>query len=154
MNTETPEKFAYIKTLLPQVYTSEDHAYLVDDYPYGFRLRCKIRYWVDYSQRHGWRLVSQTTNPKREGTHWNKPKAGTYSELGMVIGLDHEDHVIHASVSKYDDVQTLEVFMSKFGAVISDGMRDQLATFIKAKKRFEEKLATGEVYFTINGQRV
>ena len=51
-------------------------AYLVDDYPYGFRLRCKIRYWVEYVPKKGYRMVSQTTNPKiADREVWNKPKA-------------------------------------------------------------------------------
>jgi len=38
---------------------------LVEDYPYGFRLRCKIRFWLEYAPKRGFRFVSQTTNPKR-----------------------------------------------------------------------------------------
>jgi hypothetical protein len=30
---------------------SQETAYLVDDYPYGFRLRCKIRYWLEYQPK-------------------------------------------------------------------------------------------------------
>ncbi len=59
-------------------HTSEETAYLVNDYPYGFRLRCQIRYWMEYDKKRGFRFCSQTTNPKREGTHWNKPKKSTY----------------------------------------------------------------------------
>jgi hypothetical protein len=29
-------------------HTSPETAYLVEDYPYGFRLRCQIRYWLEY----------------------------------------------------------------------------------------------------------
>jgi len=46
---------------------SPETAFIVDDYPYGFRLRCKIRYWLEYNPKHGFRFVSQTTNPKRAG---------------------------------------------------------------------------------------
>ena len=51
-----------------------DTAYVVDDYPYSYRLRCRIRYWIDADTRRsshaGWqRFVSQTTNPRRGGIH-------------------------------------------------------------------------------------
>ncbi len=88
---------AIVKALFGHV--SPETAYLVDDYPYGFRLRCKIRYWVEHKPKHGYRLVTQTTNPKR-GDSWNKPKAGTYADL-LVIYVNENGHVwpaaLHAS---------------------------------------------------------
>ena len=72
---------------------SEQTAYVVEDYPYGFRLRCKIRYWLDFNPKHGVRMVSQTSNPKREGLVWNKPKASTYCRFGGCMFLDEENHV-------------------------------------------------------------
>lgn len=63
-------------------HNSAETAYVVADYPYGFRLRCQIRYWLEYRKGKGFRFVSQTTNPKRPGEVWNKPKASTYSPLG------------------------------------------------------------------------
>lgn len=82
-------------------HTSPETAYLVDDYPYGFRLRCKIRYWLDYKKGHGTRLVSQTTNPKVPGEVWNKPKASTYLSGFAFMYLNAEGHVRWDSVSSY-----------------------------------------------------
>jgi hypothetical protein len=79
-------------------HTSADTAYVVDDYPYGRRLRCKIRYWIDTATKGAakgqQRFMAQTTNPKsREpGDVWNKPKASTYSQI-MVMYLDDIGHV-------------------------------------------------------------
>jgi hypothetical protein len=82
-------------------HTSPETAYVVDDYPYGFRLRCSIRYWLEYKKGHGFRLVSQTTNPKKPGTVWNKPKAGTYHAFAVMV-LNDEGHVtIHAIENHY-----------------------------------------------------
>jgi hypothetical protein len=82
-------------------HTSADTAYLVPDYPYGFRLRCQIRYWLhtaDKGQAKGQvRFMSQTTNPKR-GDALNKPKASTYYSLAVMY-LDENDHVQHAGIS-------------------------------------------------------
>src|SRR5215471_1630221 len=80
---------------------SPETAYLVDDYPYGFRLRCKIRYWLEYNPKHGFRLVSQTSNPKRPGFVWNKPKASTYSKFGGCMYLESDDHVTWSGLSEY-----------------------------------------------------
>lgn len=70
---------------------SPDTAFVVEDYPYGFKLRCKIRYWLEVNKR-GTRFLSQTTNPKKAFDaaglpidSWNKPKASTYSEYGVMI---------------------------------------------------------------------
>lgn len=43
-------------------HTSPETAYIISDYPYGFRLRCKIRYWLEYKPNSGYRLVSQSTS--------------------------------------------------------------------------------------------
>ena len=51
-----------------QGHTSPETAYVVDDYPYGYTLRCRIRYWLEVNERHGVRFVSQTTNPMRGHT--------------------------------------------------------------------------------------
>lgn len=80
-----------MKTLLHN-HTSPETAYRVDDYPYGFRLRCQIRYWLEHKKGHGRRLVSQTTNPKR-GNVWNQPKASTYSQGFAIMYLNAEGHV-------------------------------------------------------------
>lgn len=52
-------------------HTSPETAYVVQDYPYGFRLRCQIRYWLEFKAGKGVRLVSQTSNPKVAGLVWS-----------------------------------------------------------------------------------
>ena len=76
-----------------QGHISPETAYLVKDYPYGYTLRCQIRYWLEFKPGHGVRLVSQTSNPKR-GHVWNKPKAGTYCRFGGCMVLMENQHVI------------------------------------------------------------
>jgi hypothetical protein len=83
-----------VRTLTGHI--SADTAYLVEDYPYGYRLRCAIRYWVDTrTPKRGavsQRFTSQTTNPKLSTTTWNKPKSSTYSAF-VVMYLDDRGHV-------------------------------------------------------------
>jgi hypothetical protein len=101
---------AIIKALFG--HTSQETAYEVADYPYGFRLRCKIRYWLEQRPKHGFRLVSQTTNPKR-GDSWNKPKAGTYSTLAVMY-LDEQGHVQVAALHASDGPDRLLKFKAGF----------------------------------------
>ena len=81
-----------------------DTAYVVDDYPYGSALRCRIRYWIDTDTRRGhagWqRFVSQTTNPRRAGQPWNHPKQSTYAPRTWMY-LDEAGHVQHTGISGY-----------------------------------------------------
>jgi hypothetical protein len=101
---------------MPQIlhnHTSMDTAYLVEDYPYGFRLRCQIRYWLEYRKGHGYRLMSQTSNPKKPGLVWNKPKASTYSHLGVMF-LDDAGHVQWDGLSLYRNRAELEAFYIRY----------------------------------------
>ena len=104
-----------------QVLTGHDSAetaYVVQDYPYGFTLRCKIRYWVETS-KHGQRFCSQTTNPKVSGERWNAPKKSTYS---LIVGmfLDENDHVKFFSVHESSSRDTLNRFKESFGEALTD----------------------------------
>lgn len=83
MNDTTEKKYLY-------QHVSQETAYLVKDYPWGFRLRTSIRYWIESKKSHGQRFGSQTINPKTG--KWCAPKYSTYSPL-MVMFLDENDHV-------------------------------------------------------------
>jgi hypothetical protein len=64
---------------------TEQNPITIDDYPYGFRQRTKIRYWIESDKNKGDRFCSQTLNPKTN--EWNKPKKSTYSAI-MVMRKD------------------------------------------------------------------
>lgn len=80
-------------------HTNKDNAYVVEDYPYGFRLRTQIRYWIE-TTKNGQRFASQTKNPKTG--EWNKPKASTYDEI-KVMTRDPENGYIHTDSLHYND---------------------------------------------------
>lgn len=86
---------------------NQETAYNVHDYPYGFRLRTTIRYWVETKKGHGQRMMAQTLNPKTQ--RWNKPKASTYAPVVM-MALDEQDHVVNQGLSEYADSETLELW--------------------------------------------
>lgn len=77
---------------LPQVqvlqgHTSPETAFVVNDYPYGRKLRCQIRYWVETATKGSkagqQRFMRQTTDPRRDNEVWNAPKGSTY--VGQAI---------------------------------------------------------------------
>jgi hypothetical protein len=122
---------------------SPETAYVVDDYPYGFRLRCKIRYWLEYNPKHGFRFVSQTTNPK-QGDRWNKPKASTYARFGAAMFLDEQDHVHWTGLSEYSDGQDAKTFLDTFGAAIPDAGREVTQRWVTAKLAYDAARKPGD----------
>ena len=117
-------------------HTSPETAYVVDDYPCGFRLRCKMRYWLEFHPKRGFRLVSQTTNPKR-GDVWNKPKASTYSRFGGAMFLDDNGHVTWSGLSEYSDTAEAIKWKETYGTAVPEAGRELLDTWIKAKVAYE-----------------
>ncbi|GAB3912628.1 hypothetical protein ACFQ1S_04780 [Kibdelosporangium lantanae] len=85
---------------------SMDTAYLVDDYPYGRVLRCKIRYWVETATKGAkkgqQRFVSQTTNPRVAGERWNKPNTDAGYDPLVFMYLNSDEHVKHWGIGAYD----------------------------------------------------
>ena len=62
----------------------------VDNYPYG-RLRTTMTYWIEFKAKKGFRLASQTVNPKNGRI--NKPHYSTYSPF-MVLQTKENGHVV------------------------------------------------------------
>jgi hypothetical protein len=81
-------------------HVSQETAYVVDDYPYGRTLRCKIRYWLETATKGKGkgetRFVSQTSDPKRDNLVWNKPKAGNYCQV-LFMYQDTRNGYIHTA---------------------------------------------------------
>jgi hypothetical protein len=124
-------------------HTSPETAYVVNDYPYGFRLRCTIRYWLEYKAKHGFRLWSQTTNPKR-GNIWNKPKASTYYEFGGCMYLDEEGHVTWSGLSQYSSGAEAAAWQEKFGAGVPEAGRPVLNKWVAAKVAYDGNRNRGD----------
>ena len=125
---------------------SANTAYLVDDYPYGFRLRCKIRYWIE-TTKHGQRVVSQTTNPKR-GDAWNKPKASTFCRFAGAMYLDEAGHVQWSGAHEYMDLRETLAWRDEFAAAIPEACRGEFEKWVALKTAFDAQKARGEVAMT------
>lgn len=117
-------------------HVSPETAHVVDDYPYGFRLRCKIRYWLEYKPSQGFRFVSQTSNPKRGGI-WNKPKASTYAKFGACMYLDDSGHVTWKGLTEYSRGKEAEAFQRVYGEGVPEAGRKILDAWVAAKLAYD-----------------
>lgn len=115
---------------------SPDTAYVVNDYPYGFRLRCIMRYWLEYSPGRGVRLVSQTSNPKR-GNIWNKPKASTYAKFGGCMYTTEEGHVCWQGLTEYSSGNEARHFADVFGEGVPEACRETMNKWVAAKLAYD-----------------
>lgn len=116
---------------------SPETAFVVNDYPYGFRLRCKIRYWLEDHPKHGTRFVSQTTNPKKAGEVWNKPKASTYAHIAACMYLDENGHVQWSGLNEYSDAAESVAWYDTYKDGLSVQQDTRTQGWITAKKRHE-----------------
>jgi hypothetical protein len=132
-------------------HTSPDTAYVVQDYPYGFTLRCKIRYWLEFSRGRGVRFASQTTNPKKAGDVWNKPKYSTYCDFGGAMYLDDQNHVQWTSLHQYKGVKETLDWQAAYGAANHPENVQKTQNWIKAKLVHDFKCSKGFYSFSING---
>jgi len=125
-------------------HTTPETAYVVADYPYGYTLRCKIRYWLEFKPKKGFRLVSQTTNPKRPGEVWNKPKASTYCLFGGCMYLDENEHVQWAGLSQYCDGAEAKAWLDKYGAGVPEAGKKLLESWVAAKLAYDGARKPGD----------
>lgn len=93
MNTTTQQPI-YL-----QGHTCKENAYEVKDYPYGFRLKTSIFYWIETKKGKGDRFCSYTINPKTGRP--NAPKCSTYSTF-MYMYLNEQGYVTHGVIDAYD----------------------------------------------------
>jgi hypothetical protein len=124
-------------------HVSPETAYVVDDYPYGFQLRCKIRYWLEYKKGKGFRLVSQTSNPKR-GHVWNKPKASTYQRFGGCMFLDENGHVQWNGLNEYSNGAEAQAFADTYGAGVPEAGKGTMREWVAAKTAYDANRNPGD----------
>jgi hypothetical protein len=126
-------------------YDSMENSYLVDDYPYGRQLRCRIRYWIEKSPSKGFRFCSQTEDPR--SLRWNNPKKSTYVRLAANMFLDDKTHVAWTGLSEYSSGHEVLDFIKRF----PESDFSELRLFIRMKIKFLTAYAEGKAQFTING---
>lgn len=128
-------------------HTSESTALLIPDYPYGRKLRCKIRYFIEHDLKKGFRFCSQTENPKNG--IWNKVHKGTYCKIAMMMFLDERNYVQHSALSEYDDENRVLEFIKSFPTIDEDNKRS-LIVWCMMKTKIAEQFINGTAFFEIN----
>jgi len=118
-------------------HTSPETAYLVRDYPYGYTLRCQIRYWLEHKPGKGVRFVSQTTNPKRPGIVWNKPKASTYARFGGCMYLNEKGHCTWTGLSEYTDGKEAAAWASAWREGVPPTALEDLDRWVRGKLAYD-----------------
>lgn len=132
-----------VLTPLTMSHNSAETAYIIDDYSYGFALRCQMRVWLEYRQGYGYRMVTQTSNPKKPGLVWNKPKAGVYHAL-LVLCLDDEQHICCDGLSIYHDRAELDAYEATYSPVFDERAWAILSTMKVWLDAYEAKKAARE----------
>lgn len=136
------EKFAEnVKTLVGHV--SPETAFLVEDYPYGFTLRCKIRYWLEYRKGFGYRFVSQTTNPKKSYEYWNKPKAGNYHVLAVMVQNVENGYIGIETLrshgwSKEEDIKEFE---NRHAIAMQSDLNQAILKYIRLSNKISDSMS-------------
>ena len=120
---------------------SPETAYLVNDYPYGYTLRCKIRYWLEFKPGRGFRFVSQTTNPKRPGEVWNKPKASTYARFGGCMYLNEKGHCTWTGLSEYCSGAEAKAWSDQWREGVPEAGRLELDRWVAGKLAYDQARA-------------
>lgn len=143
-----PTEVSFIMTVIQSLYghTSEDTAYLVEDYPYGRKLRCQIRYWIEKTSK-GFRFCAQTKNPKN-GV-WNNPKKSTYVRFAACMFLDEQRHVDWNGIHEYSSANDALLFMQLHPQTDTS----DLLVWARMKAVYNKLYAQGTVYFEVNGKR-
>ena len=131
-------------------HTSPETAYLIEDYPYGFKLRTEKRCWIEEAPKKGFRFASQTRNPKLPSKPWNKVVYSTYNQFGGGMFLDEEGHVQWTGVSGYTSPKEISAFAHTFGA--TPLLKSLVAYHLKDARRHQAVYAKGESGYTMNGQ--
>ncbi len=94
-------------------HTSLETAYEVKDYPYGFRLRTEIYYWIETAAKKGDRFCSCTRNPKNG--RMNAPKKGNYYNVAAMYLNPENNHVEYTTIGIYSTPEAIQRFAENVG---------------------------------------
>ena len=93
-------------------HTSLETAYKVENYPYGFREKTTMHYWIETTPKKGDRFCSCTINPKNG--RFNAPKKSTYVNIGC-MSLNDIGHVVNNGIGIYTEKEKVTAFIEAIG---------------------------------------
>lgn len=96
---------------------------VIDGYPWGFRLRTQMKYWVETTSR-GDRLCTQSLNPKT--LKWCAIKKSTYEDI-MILVCDNTGKVGTVRLNANDGESKIKAFTNAFMSLLNDHQKKRLA---------------------------
>ena len=138
---------------------SFETAYIIADYPYGFRLRCKQAVWLEFKAGWGSRYCTRTTNPKVPGEIWNAPKKGTYySGMTFLTRDESNGHISQAECGDWMNTKQLAEFEAVWGPQLDAQQRIAFDVLKEMTAKYEAELAARmaapAVFVTGNGSEI
>jgi len=135
---------------------TQENPVIVDNYPWGFRLKTKVRYWVETRKGHGDRFVKQTLNPKTN--KWCNPKRGTYSDLILVYRDTENGYIEHSVMASHWDTDTIQEDITKIrdtGVTLNELqeiMLKELKALKETRKHFTVEIKQEQFKHKITGE--
>lgn len=96
-------------------HVDESTALKVDNYPWGFRLRTSIFYWIESEPKKGDRFCSMTIDPKTGRKC--KPKKSTYHNIAVMYRNEENGHIEYSGVTIYSNAAKREEFITAIGGI-------------------------------------
>lgn len=110
---------------------SEETAFVVDNYPWGFRLKTEVKFWIERTSK-GERFCKMTKNPKTG--KWCKPKKSTYSLVALLYHNEATGKTSYYGACRYKTEQ----FLEQLGDKLDDWQIEQLNKSIQESKAISE----------------
>jgi hypothetical protein len=116
-------------------HTSFETAYIVQDWPWGYKLRTEKRFWIE-SNKNGDRTISQTLDP-RSGK-WCAPKKSTYypvkifytSDQEKVVTQDEEVERLLCEIIDKSNNEKIKSFYERHKDNLNDFQKAQIKKYI------------------------
>tara|TARA_R100001443_G_scaffold107278_1_gene117047 strand:- start:244 stop:786 length:543 start_codon:yes stop_codon:yes gene_type:complete len=114
-----------------------DTAIEVNNYPWGFRLKTKVKYWIE-SNNKGDRLIKQTLNPKTN--EWCKPKKSTYSEVMVMTSKRENDKtfISYEQISMYSNIKEVSLFENTHKNHLTNRQRENICMMKSMHGAYED----------------
>lgn len=140
MDDATQEEPKTAGTLEPLTgHTTEETAYIIQDYPWGYKLRCKQKVWLEYNKSKGFRVCRRTQDPRND--RWCAIKKDTYTLIAAGLYKNEEGHVKSAGLSEYSSTKDSEEFLKTWGFCLDEVAMQRLTTWIIKKRKYDEFVA-------------
>lgn len=145
------------KRIISSDCSNKDNAFIIPDYPFGSRIRCYKRMWVETAKKGPkkgmQRVVYQTTRrsfneqyteslgtdsvigpPVKNDSSWNNEKRGTYGAMQLIYHDDDEGLTTVVGLGEYPWPQHCEEFERGYFHMLDEKQRERFLN-IKEQSR-------------------